>query len=96
MYKQDVHNKIYGPEIPNCDDYALFLQVLQHTQNGMGYPECLAKYRIRRKSLSRNKMKKVKPFFDMMMHIEHKNIVTACFYLFTNQFIKLFWKYKKE
>jgi hypothetical protein len=61
----------------------------------MGYPECLAKYRIRRKSLSRNKVKKVRPFFDMMVNIERQNIFLACFYLFTNQLVKLLWKYGK-
>jgi teichuronic acid biosynthesis glycosyltransferase TuaG len=95
MYKHDVSNKIFGPVISNCDDYALFLQVLRHTKNGMGYSECLTKYRIRSQSLSRNKLKKIKPFFDMMMNVEHKNIFLACFYLFTNQIIKLFWKYEK-
>ena len=95
MYKQDVTHKIYGPIIKNCNDYALFLQVLHHMNNACGYPECLAKYRIRKKSLSSNKINKIKPFFYLMMHIEHKSIPASYFYLITNQLIKYIWKYKK-
>jgi hypothetical protein len=96
MYKQDIDNKIYGPVITNCDDYALFLQVLRYKKNALGYAECLTKYRIRKKSLSRDKLKKVGPFFDLMIKIEHQNILLACFYLFTNQLIKVLWKYKAQ
>jgi glycosyltransferase involved in cell wall biosynthesis len=95
IYKQNINEKIYGPVLKNCDDYALFLQVLKNIKIGMGYSECLAKYRIRTKSLSRNKIKKTKAFFDLMISVEKINIILACFYLFTNQIIKVFWKYKK-
>jgi hypothetical protein len=96
MYKQDVNNKILGPVIKNCDDYALFLRVLRYTHNACGYKECLTQYRIRQKSLSKNKIEKVKTFFNVMMNIEHKNIIIVCFYLFTNQLIKLIWKYETK
>jgi hypothetical protein len=94
MYKQDRNNKIYGPIIKNNNDYALFLQILRHVHNAQGYSECLTKYRIRRQSLSRNKLNKIRSYFDLMVHIEHKNIFSAIFYLFTHQLIKYAWKYK--
>jgi len=94
MYKQDTSHKIYGPLVKSCNDYALFLRVLRHTKKAMGFDECLVKYRLRKNSLSRNKLKKMAPYFDLMLNIEHKNIFSACFYLFTNQLIKIFWKYK--
>ncbi|GHU75182.1 hypothetical protein FACS189461_0940 [Spirochaetia bacterium] len=96
MYKQDVNNKILGPDITKNNDYALFLEILKHIQNARGYSECLAQYRIRQKSLSRNKIGKIKQFFYLMMHIEHKNFIAACFYLITNQLIKITWKYKRS
>ena len=96
MYKQDVNNKIFGPIVRNCNDYALFLQVLKHDHDGMGYAECLTKYRVRTNSLSRNKLEKIKPFFDVMVKTEKIPFLLACFYLFTNQAIKLFWKYEKS
>jgi hypothetical protein len=96
MYKQDLNNKIYGPDIKKNNDYALFLEILKHTHNALGYYECLAQYRIRQNSLSRNKIGKIKSFFYLMIHIEHKNFIEACFFLFTNQLIKLMWKYKRS
>jgi hypothetical protein len=95
MYKQDVNNKIFGPLVKSCNDYALFLQVLQHMHNARGYSECFTKYRIRQKSLSRNKIDKIKPYFTVIHTIEHKNILAACFFLLTNQLIKFFWKYER-
>jgi glycosyltransferase involved in cell wall biosynthesis len=94
MYKQNMNSKIYGPLVMNCDDYALFLEVLRHMHNAKGYSECLTKYRIRQGSLSRNKIKKLKSYFYLMRKFEHINIVLSFFYLCTNQMIKLFWKYK--
>jgi teichuronic acid biosynthesis glycosyltransferase TuaG len=94
VYKQDKNNKIYGPIIKSCNDYALFLQVLRQMKNAMGLRECLTKYRIRGKSLSQNKFKKLVPYFDLMLNIEHKNIFTATLYLFTNLLIKYVLKYR--
>jgi hypothetical protein len=94
MYKQDVNNKIYGPPVSNCDDYALFLKVLQYMHDARGYSEYLTKYRIRQGSLSRNKMKKFKSFFELMVGFEHINIFLSVFYLLTNLLIKHIWKYK--
>jgi hypothetical protein len=95
MYKQDVQHKIYGQAIKNCEDYALFLEVLKHIQHTAGFPECLVKYRIRKRSLSRNKFKKLSSFFELMINIERRNVFFTVFYLFTNQLIKVFWKYRK-
>jgi glycosyltransferase involved in cell wall biosynthesis len=95
MYKQNLNDKIYGPLITSCNDYALFLRILQHTRNARGYPECLTKYRIRKGSLSRNKIKKMKSYFDLMINYEHINIFFMFLCLCTNQLIKIIWKYKK-
>jgi glycosyltransferase involved in cell wall biosynthesis len=94
IYKQDLSKKIYGPPLENCDDYGLFLQVLRYMNNARGYPECLTKYRIRQGSLSRNKIKKIKSYFDLMINCEHINIIFVFLYLCTNQLIKIIWKYK--
>ncbi|MCL2689227.1 MAG: glycosyltransferase family 2 protein [Chitinispirillia bacterium] len=96
MYKQDLNNKIYSPDLRNCNDYALFLKVLKHKKNAMGYNENLAKYRIVKNSLSRNKMNKLPSFIEMMTKHEKQNILSAYFLLFTNQFIKVVWKYEKK
>jgi glycosyltransferase involved in cell wall biosynthesis len=94
MYKQNVNNKIFGPLIVNCDDYALFLRVLQNMYNARGYSDCLTRYRIRKGSFSKNKIKKLSSFFDLMINYAHINIFEAFIYLCINQLIKIFWKYK--
>jgi len=94
MYKQDLNNKIYSPDILNCNDYALFLKVLKNIKNGMGFAECLAKYRICSNSLSRKKLSKIISYLYIMINIEKINIFFSTFYLITNQIIKIFWKYK--
>jgi glycosyltransferase involved in cell wall biosynthesis len=95
IYKQKLNDKIYGPLITSCNDYALFLKILQHTSNARGYSKCLTKYRIREGSLSRNKIKKMKSYFDLMINYEHINIFFVLLYLCANQSIKIVWKYKK-
>ena len=95
VYKQDLNNKRFGPIIYNCNDYALFLNVLRCTKNAMGYSEILTKYRISNDSLSKNKFKKISNFFEMMVKYHHKNIFISFFYLVSNQVIKYLWKYRK-
>lgn len=99
MYKQNKDNKIYIPMVGNgIEDYTLFLSVLKQTYNAMGYSSCLAQYRIHKKSLSGNKLNKIRKirfFFDVMMHIEKQNLLISLFCLFSNQLIKHIWKYRK-
>jgi hypothetical protein len=87
--------KIYGPLVKNNNDYALFLKVLKNVQNGLGYFECLSKYRKHKGSLSSDKLKKIGPFIEIMVNHEHKNIFIAFFYLITNSLIKILFKYEK-
>ncbi|GHU02629.1 hypothetical protein FACS1894147_04920 [Spirochaetia bacterium] len=100
MFKQNQNSKIYLPKVGNgIEDYALFLEVLKQSKNALGYSECLTKYRVHTNSLSGNKLNKIKKisyFYDVMMRLQKKNILMASFYLFTNQFIKYVWKYKKS
>jgi glycosyltransferase involved in cell wall biosynthesis len=95
MYRQDINNKIYGYNILKRNDYALFLRVMKISKNAMGISEILAKYRIRKNSLSRNKLKLIKYNFIVLHKFEHINVIFSCFYLFTNIIIKIFFKYKK-
>jgi glycosyltransferase involved in cell wall biosynthesis len=95
MYMQDISNKIYGPYLKNTEDWALFLKILKCTRKALGYDECLAKYRIRKNSLSRNKFKKISSYFEMMMKYEHKNILSTCITLLIHQLIRTIWKYKR-
>jgi glycosyltransferase involved in cell wall biosynthesis len=95
MYKQDVNNKICGPNISNMEDYGLFLRVIKHCSNAKGYSQCLAMYRIRHNSLSRNKFKKISPYFQLMMQYEHMNIFIVGVHIIIFFIFKILWRTKK-
>jgi len=94
VYRQDINKKYFGPILTSCNDYALFLKVLKHAKNAMGYKNVLARYRVVNNSLSKNKVNKVLCFIETMTKYENKNLFVSLFYLITNQVLKYFWKYK--
>ena len=94
IIKQNLDNKIYGPDIKINTDYGLFLQYLKTCKNALGYNECLSKYRIRNKSLSKNTKQKIFSFYFLFIKIENINLIKSIFYMITNRIIKTIWKYK--
>lgn len=95
IYRQNLENKIYGADVPKANDYALFLNVMKQVNFACGLDECLAAYRIRKGSVSRNKWKKVEHYINVLQTVGHKNLIMSYILLFTHQFIKSFFKYKK-
>lgn len=95
IYKQNQNHKIYGIDVPKANDYALFLNVMKDIKFACGLDECLAAYRIRKGSVSRNKWKKVEHHIHVLMSVGNKNKIVSYILLFTHQFIKYFFKYKK-
>jgi glycosyltransferase involved in cell wall biosynthesis len=95
MYRQDLTKKIYCNDIKKNNDHALFLRVIKHCDNAMGLPENLAKYRIRKNSISRKKIQIIKPYITVLRKFENINIILTLFYIFTHNFYKIFFKYKK-
>lgn len=96
MYESKIGKDIFSFPIKNNNDYGLFLQVIKKAKNAMGINEVLAHYRIRKSSISRNKLKKVKPFFELMHKYLHFPYFVACWFLFTNILIGKLWKYEKN
>jgi glycosyltransferase involved in cell wall biosynthesis len=95
IYQQDVNNKIYCDNIRKRNDYALFLRVIKYAKNAMGMPENLAKYRIRKNSISKNKFKLIKYNFIVLHKFEHINLFYSCICVFISIVIKIFFKYKR-
>jgi glycosyltransferase involved in cell wall biosynthesis len=95
VYKQDLNDKIYGPIVKVNNDYALFLQILKKSKNAKGLNECLAQYRIRQGSISKNTIAKFESMFKILYDIEGKNILAVIFFVISNRIIKIIWKYKK-
>ena len=95
MYNQEKIGKIYGNDIKKNNDHALFLKVLKELKKGLGIHECLAKYRIRKGSISRKKSTIIKYYIKVLHEYEKKGYVFSLFCVFTHVFIKSFFKYKK-
>lgn len=95
IHKQDLEHKVYGVDVSKANDYALFLEVMKHINYAAGLDECLAMYRIRKGSVSRNKFKKAKPYIHVLQTVEKKNFLMSWFLLGTHMFVKTFFKYKK-
>lgn len=56
IYNVDKLGKIYCPELRKRQDWAMWLTILQKIKSSKGISQPLAKYRIREKSISNNKV----------------------------------------
>ena len=74
MYRQDINKKIFCDNIKTANDYALFLRVMKIYNNAYGIFENLAKYRIRKNSISKKKFIKLKDHFIVLYKFENINI----------------------
>lgn len=95
MYNQKLIGKIYAHDIKKNNDNALFFPVLRKSKNAMGINQCLALYRIRKGSISRNKFKMIKPYITVLHNFEKHNLLVSYFCVVTHFLIKIFFKYKK-
>ena len=94
IYCYDFASNIRSFDIKNNNDYGLFLQVVRKAKNAMGINETLAHYRIRKHGISRNKLKKVKPFFELFVRYLHIPFIATCWFLSCNIIIGKFWKHE--
>ena len=95
MYRQDTIGKIFCNDIKKNNDHALFLRVIKHSKNAMGVPKNLAKYRIRKNSISRRKVDMFIPYFTVVNKFEGINVFFSCFCVLAHVAVKMFFKYKK-
>lgn len=95
VYNQNVTGKVYAQDIKKDNDRALFLNVIQKCNKAMGIPECLALYRIRNGSISRNKFKMIQPFITVIHDFQGHSYIISYFCVFMHFFIKIFFKYRK-
>lgn len=73
------------------EDYVLWLEVLKRTTIAYGNPKVLAIYRIRNKSVSRNKFKGISKIWDIYIHVEKLNVLYSLYNIFL-YIIKGFFK----
>ncbi|WP_079717468.1 glycosyltransferase family 2 protein [Parapedobacter luteus] len=81
MYDTQYFGKVYMVDIRNRQDYTLWLQLLKKVDYAYCVPEILARYRVRKGSISSNKWKLVKYHWHIYRHIEQQSFFTSLYYI---------------
>lgn len=90
MYNVGVMGKFEVPNIRKRNDDALWLQMLKKEKYIYGMPEVLMRYRIRKNSISSNKLKVVRYHWILYREIEHLNVFRSAFHIFWWCVLKVF------
>ncbi|MGL4537662.1 MAG: glycosyltransferase family 2 protein [Cetobacterium sp.] len=95
VYNQQKLGKIYSENIRKNNDYSLFLNILKKEKFAYSVKENLAKYRIRKGSISRNKIQTIKPHYYLIRKIEKQSTLKSIICVFSHFLIKKIYKEKK-
>jgi glycosyltransferase involved in cell wall biosynthesis len=90
MYSIEAIGKFVVPNIRKRNDDALWLQMLKKEKYIWGMPEVLTYYRIRKNSISSNKIKLIKYHWQLYRKVEHLSILRSIFHICWWFFIKVF------
>ena len=81
MYDVSKMGKFEVPNIRKRNDDALWLQMLKKEKYIWGMPDVLMKYRIRKNSISSNKLKVIKYHWILYREIEHLSVARSVFHI---------------
>ena len=90
MYDVSKMGKFQVPDIRKRNDDALWLAMLKKEKYIYGMPEIMMKYRLRKNSISRNKLSLVKYTWKLYREIEHLSIFKSVWHIVWWGVIKLF------
>lgn len=88
IYNQESLGKVYMPLIRKRQDYALWLKILKMT-SGYGLNENLAYYRLRKNSISSNKIELLKWHWILYRDIEKMSVHKSIFYEISYILVKI-------
>lgn len=80
MYDSQKLGKVYFPLIRKRQDFALWLKILKGVSVGVGIKRKLARYRIRRESLSSNKLKAARYNWILYRQVEKLGFFKSLYY----------------
>jgi len=96
MYNAKTMELVQIKDIKKNNDYAILLKLCKKAKCYL-LPENLAKYRIRKKSISHDKLsKKLKSHYDLFRYCDEKSILAAFCLACRNMFYGIFKKLKYE
>lgn len=78
MYNQEVLGKYAVPPIKKRNDFALWLRILRDVDGCYGMQDVLGFYRIRKNSVSSNKLGQAKYHWELYHDIEKMGFVKSC------------------
>lgn len=81
MYNVKAMGKFKVPNIKKRNDDALWLQMLKKEKYIYGLDEVLMKYRIRKNSISSNKIQLIKYHWKLYREIEHLSVIRSLFHI---------------
>ncbi|MBZ9730696.1 glycosyltransferase [Salegentibacter sp. JZCK2] len=81
IYNAKKLGKIYSPEIRKRQDWALWLEAVKKGGPAIGIQRCLAKYRVRKGSISENKLEMLKYNFNIYHKVLGFNSLKSAGYM---------------
>lgn len=81
MYNVEKLGKFVVPNIRKRNDDALWLQILKKEKFIYGLNDVLMKYRVRRNSISSNKLDLIKYHWQLYREIEHLSVLRSVFHI---------------
>lgn len=81
MYNVGILGKFEVPNIRKRNDDALWLQIIKKAKYIYGLNEVLMQYRIRKKSISSNKLSLIKYHWKLYREIEHLSVMRSVFHI---------------
>ena len=90
VYSVKKLGKVYMPLIRKRQDAALWLRILNTGEKAYPIKENLAKYRIRKSSISSNKVNLIKYQWALYRKVEKLSLIESIFYLSSTIIVKLF------
>ena len=90
MYNVEKMGKFQVPNIRKRNDDALWLTMLKKEKYIWGMPDVLMRYRIRKNSISSNKLSVIKYHWILYREIEHLSVFRSAFHIGFWCFLKVF------
>ena len=90
VYDVEKMGKFEVPNIRKRNDDALWLQMLKKEKYIYGMPDVLMRYRIRKNSISSNKLSVIKYHWILYREIEHLSVFRSAFHIGFWCFLKVF------
>lgn len=90
IYSVKKLGKVYMPLIRKRQDAALWLEILRKGEKAHPIKKCLAKYRLRKSSISSNKINLIKYQWALYRKVEKLSLIESSFYLASTIIVKIF------